>query len=114
MQVWLTCSQAVYCSGRGSFVQCVFSSNAALGLTFAYVSIFPYGHLSLPLLQDEQMPGTGGRMYIKYWLTAFEYEPRHEKTGFLHMRKQRRRSASHYKHSSCDFNNNNNVFIFRE
>ena len=22
------------------------------------------------------------------------YEPRHEKTGFLHMRKQRRRSAS--------------------
>ena len=24
----------------------------------------------------------------------YEYEPRHEKTGFLHMRKQRRRSAS--------------------
>ena len=25
---------------------------------------------------------------------VFAYEPRHEKTGFLHMRKQRRRSAS--------------------
>ena len=28
---------------------------------------------------------------INMYLT---YEPRHEKTGFLHMRKQRRRSAS--------------------
>ena len=27
------------------------------------------------------------------------YEPRHEKTGFLHMRKQRRRSASRYPRS---------------
>ena len=29
---------------------------------------------------------------IMSWAMAFE--PRHEKTGFLHMRKQRRRSAS--------------------
>ena len=27
-------------------------------------------------------------------LNVASYEPRHEKTGFLHMRKQRRRSAS--------------------
>ena len=25
---------------------------------------------------------------------SFEYEPRHEKTGFVHMRKQSRRSAT--------------------
>ena len=29
-----------------------------------------------------------------YMHPALLYEPRHEKTGFLHMRKQRRRSAS--------------------
>ena len=28
------------------------------------------------------------------FIIFFIYEPRHEKTGFLHMRKQRRRSAS--------------------
>ena len=28
------------------------------------------------------------------YIRAFEHEPRYEKTGFLHMRKQRRRSAS--------------------
>ena len=34
---------------------------------------------------------TDGWMDTGAWVY---YEPRHEKTGFLHMRKQRRRSAS--------------------
>ena len=31
---------------------------------------------------------------IIYWYMVITYGPRHEKTGFLHMRKQRRRSAA--------------------
>ena len=35
-----------------------------------------------------------GNWEIKILILRISIEPRHEKTGFLHMRKQRRRSAS--------------------
>ena len=34
------------------------------------------------------------RLYVDCLIQVGLYEPRREKTGFLHMRKQRRRSAS--------------------
>ena len=32
--------------------------------------------------------------FADFYLSFVRYEPRHEKTGFLHMQKKRRRSAS--------------------
>ena len=36
----------------------------------------------------------GGHVFWEGFSITVLYEPRYEKTGFLHMRKQRRRSAS--------------------
>ena len=47
--------------------------------------------VGLDALSDIQLSGPAGGVVAE---TGGRFEPRHEKTGFLHMRKQRRRSAS--------------------
>ena len=47
---------------------------------------------------DSKDYGQAGRVVLRWCGSFFHhtrtYEPRHEETGFLHMRKQRRRSAN--------------------
>ena len=47
----------------------------------------------VPLSDKKDDVGLLKKRSVNFW-TLKTYEPRHEKTGFLHMRKQRRRSAS--------------------
>ena len=74
---------------RSIFIPCLDGMMAAVSTHFLYNKYCSRQVMTLP--GQNSLHDIG---FLQHCLFIFILEPRREKTGFLHMRKQRRRSAS--------------------